>query len=425
MARHALLVGNSVSYSDTTKSVTTHVLSRTLGKLANLLTDLEQPFSFRVVTKIDADAKEVRSALEDGAERAATDGELFLFYYFGHGILSSGLQLQLLHPGRNKGETSVLSLETIDTRIRESSLKKSLFVLDCCYAGAVDRNFDSSLSGQHCRLASTTPSALAYVTSGRLEEPIGIFTAAVIESFANPRACVSATNNNVTAESLFAFAQQRTAELSGDQTQVPTIHGHLNETLFVYRDSPRIHLGYSEWADEKTAYAKILAICRTLSARNFYSIESLHKTLTRDYRKSFQTLFKTPDGAFEYRSVSTGVIARYMRFLQRLGFADAETLALKPNGRLLARQWRGRYNELLLDAIDTYLLREAALSREDILHAARSVLNNRSIPSRDEVADTLALRGRLLRRNDIGLVLDLLAYIGAIRVAEKRAYFPW
>ena len=424
MSRQALLVGNSVSYSDIAKSVTRPVLERTLKRVSELLSDLESPYSFDIRTAIDRPAKEVRSALEDAAERAARHGELLLFYYFGHGDLSSELQLLLLHPGKQKGETTTLPLDTIETRIRETNLRRSLLILDCCYAGAVARTFPFSLTGQHCRVASTVPSAYAYVTSGRLEEPIGTFTAAVMEAFTTPEACVSATDDRVTAESLFTYARDRTIELSGDNRQVPVIHGHLTETLFEFRSVPRIHEGYSAWADEKTAYAKILAICQTLRRHEPHSIHALHTRLLREHRRSFRTLFKKPDGSFEYRPVAVSVVSRYVRFLHRLGLLHFDTLALTSEGRALADRWKESYNGRLLAIIDTYLTR-AGVSRDRIVKAAQRVLSNRRVPSKSEITDLLMLTGHRLPRHEIGIVLDLMGYIGAMRVTDERAYFPW
>jgi hypothetical protein len=340
------------------------------------------------------------------------------------GNLSSELQLLLLHPGNQKGETTILPLETVETRIRETQLEKSLVILDCCYAGAVARTFPFSLGGQHCRMASAVPSAYAYVTSGRLEEPIGMFTAAVMEGFTTAEACVSATDDRVTAERLFEFARARTMEMSGDHNQEPVIHGHLGETLFEYRSAPRIHQGFSTWADEKTAYSKILSICRTLRRWEPRSIRALHSRLLREHRSSFRTLFKKPDGSFEYRPVSLAVIGRYARFMSRIGLLHLETLSLTPEGRAISDRWRDEYNRRLLDTIDVYLT-SAGMNRERVIKAAQRILSNRRIPSKNEITDLLMLTGHRLPRHEIGMVLDLMGYIGAIRVADERAYFPW
>jgi hypothetical protein len=53
MTRRALLVGNSVTYSDLSKSITRPVIERTIQRLKALLTDLEPKYAFDVSTCID------------------------------------------------------------------------------------------------------------------------------------------------------------------------------------------------------------------------------------------------------------------------------------------------------------------------------------------------------------------------------------
>src|ERR1035437_7129174 len=76
--------------------------------------------------------------------------------------------------------------------------------------------------------------------------------------------------------------------------QSPGVHntGSLRETLFEYRSAPSLRPGYSHSADEKTAYAKIVVICRALTEANFQNILSLHRHLVKKYSRSFETLYK-------------------------------------------------------------------------------------------------------------------------------------
>jgi hypothetical protein len=64
------------------------------------------------------------------------------------------------------------------------------------------------------------------------------------------------------------------------------------------------------------------------------------------------------------------------------------------------------------------------MSREDVEHALRQILASRGVPTKQEVLDYLSL-GRSVPKDELGIVLDLLGYIRAIRMATKHAYFPW
>jgi hypothetical protein len=424
MTRRALLVGNSVTYSDLSKSISRPILERTIQRLKALLSGLETEYAFDVSVCIDERGQAVRRKLEELAERAARDGDLLLFYYFGHGDLSADSKLLLLHRGLKNGEHDKVALEQLETRISESGVEKSLFLLDCCYAGGVERTFPYTLRGEHCRIAATAPSSKAYILSGTVEDPIGSFTSALMESFTAPSACVSSVDNRVTTESLFNFIQTLQADNKRTQVQTPRIQGNLRETLFEYRSTPALHRGYANWADEKTAYAKVIVICRALAETSFPNILALHRHLTKKYARSFETLHKQTDGTFTYVPVGHKVVARYLGFMDRIGLIHRSALGLSTRGRSLASNWEERGNELLLDALDNYLLART-MTRDHLINATQRVLQNRRIPTKHEVADMLSLTGYRLPKWDVGLILDLLGYAGALRVAEQRAYFPW
>jgi hypothetical protein len=230
--------------------------------------------------------------------------------------------------------------------------------------------------------------------------------------------------NRVTTTSLFDYLQKEIAQSDRGSVQRPTSEGSLTETLFEYRSVPSLRAEYSHWADEKTAYAKIVVICRALLEENFQSLFSLHRYLVKKYLRSFQTLYKREDGTFVYVPVGHGVVGRYLGFMRRLNLLQDDEIQLSSRGKLLARNWESRGNQLLLDAVDAYLA-ERGMTQDDLIGATRRVLQNRRIPTKHEVADNLSLTHYRLSKSDIGILLDLLAYAGALRVAERRAYFPW
>ncbi len=237
------------------------------------------------------------------------------------------------------------------------------------------------------------------------------------------RLCVNA-DNRVTATSLFNYLTAALAEDDRGRMQKPSMQGSLPDALFEYQSTPNIHRAYSSWADEKTAYAKIVVICRALAEETFKNTFALHSYLTRKYRKSFQTLYKEADGTFVYRPVSPPVVGRYIGFMRRIGLMGDAAFTLSQRGRLLASHWQSRGNELLLESVDTYL-KEKGMSRSALIDATRRVLQNRRIPTKHEVADMLSLTNYRLPKWDVGVLLELLAYAGGLRVAEQRAYFPW
>src|SRR5262245_54426681 len=134
MSRQAILVANSVTYSDSKASITAPVLRRTIERFASILHGLPDDYSFEVTILLDKLPIDVRHKVEDVAQEAHDSDSLFLFYYFGHGFLSAELELQFLHPGKTKNSNEYLKLSSIENIIDAVDLPKSIFILDCCYA---------------------------------------------------------------------------------------------------------------------------------------------------------------------------------------------------------------------------------------------------------------------------------------------------
>lgn len=105
MTCEALLIANSVSYSEISRSISVSEIKRTINRFAGLLGDLPNPYRFHVTKLFDVTPREVRDKVGTLAEAAANSSSLFLFYYFGHGLLSTELELMFLHP---RGQVEIM-----------------------------------------------------------------------------------------------------------------------------------------------------------------------------------------------------------------------------------------------------------------------------------------------------------------------------
>lgn len=422
MTREAVLVANSVTYSNPAFTVKPSVLGRIVNRFSKALEELPASYGFHVTKVIDASPRDVRAKVEAAAERAASSNSLFLFYYFGHGVLGPDFELLFLHP-RETNQDNTLRLSTIENIVKDVKTPKSLFIVDCCYAGALVRTFTSTLSGEHCRIASTTPSSRAYVFSNEARDPIGIFTRSILNGLSSHRARKSITDNRITADTLFAYAQHVTREDTSG-IQEPTMIGRLTEPITEYLRKPEIIRGITPDADEKTAYRKILAICLTLaSIKTPTNLTTLYHALLKSHRKSFETLYKTSSGLFSYQAVKPIVVYRYLRVMRALRLIADDNIELSLTGKRLVAHWKSNYNARLLDSIDSYLS-SLNLGRGDIERALQQILENRGVPSRTEITDYIALR-QSIPKDTLGIILDLLGYMRAIGMSPSRAYFPW
>jgi len=428
VSRHAILVANSVTYLDTQRNVTGGLLRRTVSRIADVLESLPPDYRFRIATAIDKTPQEVRRIADAAAESAKKSDSLLLYYYFGHGALSPDQELQFVHPSTRDRETELFQLTEVESALQAAGARKILMILDCCYAGARPKEFGATLHGQRCLLASTTPTAKAYVHYSNTEPPIGTFSRMLFDGFFTKDASIAATDNRISAESLLRYAKAKTTEIT-EGVQTPYMHGQLAEPLSEYQPVPEILPGVTRHASVKSGYFKIHIIGRALASRStFPSIASLYKDILKRHRSSFLTPYKKDNGDIEYRPAQASALARYLRFLRALGVIEEDELRLTKRGRSFVARWTTQYNESILQALDTYLAAHG-LTRDGLQDILRGILARRGLPTSSEIVDYLALTGPRtsprMPSSDLRLVLDLLGYVGAVRVAIDRVYFPW
>jgi len=426
MPRYAVLVANSVSYlSDIQKSITKPMLRRTVAQISEMLRRLPKNYSFQIYTALDEREKRVRDLVERIARRAKSANSLLLFYYFGHGDLTEDSELQFVHPGKKRGEREFLRFTAVQDIFRNTvGISRTLTILDCCFSAAAGRKFDAGLRGENCLLASTTPIAAARIHYQKDEPPIGAFTRSMLNGLAIHDACVSNTNNEITAESLFRYASAETRTTTGG-LQEPYYFGHLSEPISEYVPIPEIEPGFTLRVNPKTGYMKIFAICRTLQAQaSFRSTRELYRQILKRYRKSFLVAYVWENGVHRYRPAKYTMLTHYIAFLRAIEIMDESSLSLSPRGRDLMGNWRTNQNRKFLIILDKYLA-DRGLSRPMIDETIRKILARRRMPTRTEVFTDLSLIGRRLPAAHLGLLLDLLGYIGAVRASSERVYFHW
>jgi hypothetical protein len=424
MPRQALLFANSVPPGLHGKGLSSATIRRTLSRFASVLSDLPGKYRFRVVQMVDKSPEKVRTTTSRLATLAHKSDDLFLLFYFGHAQLDSNSDLSFLHVPRKAGDRNNLPLIWLEHALSEAECKRSLFILDCCYAGAQPWRYDPPKGGEHCRIAATTPTSRAYIQANSLDEPIGFFTSSLIDAFASEIACVSVNDNSITTESLFRYVEAEVQQRT-NSVQKPVLYGSIRRELTVHQPRPNLIPGINLTIDEKTTYRKVLAIIIVLyKNRALRDAQALHNRLLREYPREFETLVKKPNRTFAYEPVSITVTYRYLRFLEKLGIVGATRIRLSPVGIKMAQRSKASFNTILLGQIDQYLNLHR-ITREDIEQALRRILSSRDIPSKSKVLDYLALGRPTVSKDELGTIIDLLGHIKAIRMSDGRAYFPW
>jgi hypothetical protein len=151
--RYAVLIGNSAYPADRIKLPPLRCPVHDVDGLAELLSS-EQHGSYQVTKLTNCNHHEIRRALYRTI-RNATDNDLVLVYYSGHGKLdqhgtlylaASDTAVEMLPP-------TAVSSEDIRNFIRDCTVRSVVVVLDCCFSGAVKRGLEKGASGDQAAAA--------------------------------------------------------------------------------------------------------------------------------------------------------------------------------------------------------------------------------------------------------------------------------
>lgn len=421
--RTALLLANSVTAQHTQERTPAALVRRTVEQVVSTLSHLPPPYAFDCTTMVDEPGDRVRRSIDRAAEQARDRDSLLLIYYFGHGRLEED-DLALVYPGKKNDQPKTLAFKAILHQVEVHAPKKVLFVLDCCYAGAAASQIDS-IAKHHCLMACTTPTTRAYFEES-FGRPIGIFTRALLSGISSSSATVSITDESITAQSLFGHAQRETED-GTHGAQQPYLRGSLNEPISVWTANPSIIEGVAD-APIKSGYSKLRAILKTMQRRRrFEDVKQLYEIALLHNRSEFLTPYKDKDGRISERPAHWTSIRRYVGFLRAIGALDEETLELTTTGSSLIADGDSQYNAKLLPLLDRYL-NANRISRESIRQSMRDLLQRRALPTMQNIITDLSLRnGYRLNQGHVGLLLQILGYVGAVGMAKNRdqVFFPW
>jgi hypothetical protein len=423
LARRAIVVANSVAEEGVLKGTPKTQARRAAEQISRVLS-LPSEFSFEVTELVDAGQQRVRNAVSNAARACRGNQDLLLFFYFGHGRRTLE-GLSFIHPSGGSSR-ELLDFRTLFHLIRAENPRNVLFVLDCCYAGAAAMQLTLPEAG-FCVLACTSPSTRAFWEK-RGEAPIGYFTGAFLDAFADPGAAVSLTDDSITTDSLFQFLVRKTRELS-QNAQVPYAIGRLNIEIARFQEEPILNTGFTEDVSPKSAYSKIFAVVDVLSRRNrpYDDLESLYRTVIAKHQRAFLTNYIDDRGSISQQPASWTVLRTYIPFLRSLKIVDDEELRLTPRGADLINGPRERYNQKLLLLLDRWF-GSLGLDRDSLRAAIVRVVARRWMPTRHNVLAEINLIARQVpSERTLSLGLDMYGYIGVFGMLRRRdqVYFPW
>ncbi len=165
----------------------------------------------------------------------------------------------------------------------------------------------------------------------------------------------------------------------------------------------------------------------TIARRTFANTRDLYAGIMKSYKPAFLTNYRDSHGNISQQPASWTVVRKYISFLRAIQVVDEEEIRLSPRGLELFEDAPSGYNGRLLRLIDRWL-KNHGLDRDQLRNAMQRVMQRRTLPTRSNVLNELALMRKMpVNEQHLTLALDSLGYIGMIGILRRRdqVYFPW
>lgn len=422
--RRAILIGNSVSYGDTSRDVKASVVRSVLRQLQDDLEGLgDFAFtSFNVL--IDKGTDAVRRELLRSIRTASRAEEQLLLYYFGHGVIPPfGDELYLYCRGsRHTEPPTMLKFSDIVEMMHSYSVPAAIVMLDCCYAGTVASKMRllDEYKGKYFLMASVTWKEKAAIDYG--ETPIGVFTRYALNAFKNPGARLPHTRD-VTFRSYYDLVERLAVAKS--QQRAMSADGNLGGDIFFKQTStPKIQAGARRTVPKKSAYRKMLMVGQLLLAKEYPSLASLYAFVGQLKPPEFLQPVKVGKNKVEYQCSSKDSFSSYVGLCKWFGIVeDSLPLRLTAAGKTMVRQQGAKFNEGLHAAI-LEKWSQYGVGISDLEDAIGIRIRNSGIPSSERIFTDISLSKKMrMSKKIFNLLLDLTGYVGAVNYSAERTFF--
>jgi hypothetical protein len=428
MSRHAILIANKAETSDPRTSVSLNDARRNIADIAERLTSLGQ-YSFEVETLIDADHSQAINEIKrqiDSASSLIGDGDTdcLLFYYFGHAAERNN-DLHLIFKDSNTSKLpTLIPFQDIAKWVLGYGVRKTLFVLDCCFAGAAMYQAYAAMGPgyQFSIAASTVPTQRAHVKEGN--PSFGAFSLFFFNGLRDISAA-SQPSKSITVDSLFGYTRDRIRDLGYDQIPY-LIDGGLNNLLLAEAEPDRrLDTRFDAYAPRKSFYRKLWWLAIEVSEKRYHDASDLYKIVRIQRPIEFLTPIKRGDQTV-YEPVKLETLIGYLERMQTLGILrDRQPLALTPAGRQMVASNGDKFNEHLLAMVKAQF-DNAGTSLEAVDSLIRYKLQTRGMPTARELFLDARRREKLLMTSEwFRILIDLASNCRYFKSSSNRTYFPY
>ena len=424
MRRDCILIANSVTYGDASKSISKAVMRSVVNELEENLSRLDGSSAFNVTKILDEQYLDARERIRKAIKKSGTAGNTLLLYYFGHGIkptLEEELYLYCSDSDLDDPGTMIAFTEVVKW-LKDYKIPKVIVVLDCCYAGTVATKMHllQPIARSYYLMASVNPKEKALVDYGD-ERAYGVFSKYVLRGFKSTGA--RANGRQVTLRSFFNYVHKRTKEASLQEPY--SVDNNLaDEVFFVQSSAPAIERPLRSVTPKKSIYRKLFVIGMSLYKHGQQSERYLYASLKRRRPPELLQPKKIPNGT-KYEFVGESAFHNYIRLAVLLGIVQGgDLLSLTPVGRDMMQHAGASYNITLHNMIMKQW-RRLGLKLQDFEDAIYQRMQTGSPPSLLGIHRDLVLsRKAYVSKQLFSILFDLTGYVGALNYSADKTFFP-
>jgi hypothetical protein len=422
--RRGLLIANSVTYSDVSKSIPRATVKSVVSELADYLTGLSPGFEFDETPPIiDEGHAKARERIRKQIRRSNKASPL-LIYYFGHAMNDPYRKELYLYFRDSEAEDpgSMISLSDMAKWLEIYKVKSVVLMLDCCYAGTGAKALRLSDSVESGYLMASVNSQEKAMIDYEGERAYGVFSNYMLQAFKDPAARAEA--RNVTFKSFFRYIRN---EIKENSKQLPYEHDvNLgDEVFFVQTSEPVIPEAFRETTPRKAIYRKLFVIAAEISAKGEQSEKYLYAILKKRKQDEFLQPRKVGADTVSYEFVSATAFNRYIRLAVLLGIiTQKDLLVLTPDGKAMVER-AGRSFNSTLHRLVTAVWSRCGFKLTDFEDAIYRRMKHGLAPSLRGVHRDLTLSKPLGISKDLfNILFDLTGYVGALSYSDEKTFFP-
>jgi hypothetical protein len=442
MIRKAIFLINVAKSEDPKFNVNTQIAKEYSNQFTNILTSLGD-YSFTVDSIIDPKYNEGKSAISSILENyninfpelLTEDDSCLLFYYFGHSIDRNGTLYFLFSDSNVNQLSTCLSFNQVADEFFGYRFKNVIFILDSCYSGAsieyTARAFNQN--SNYAFLCSAIQTNKAYIVEGKT--PFGVFSTLLFNNLKNQRT-IRNRSGEITVSTLFDYTDSLIKNKNPQDgpvfafSQIPKYFGHGMNDFTLSKNEVRktIVSTPNDKAPTKSYYSKYLWIGRNIFSRGSISLDALYDLVIKQRPEPFLTpISNLTTGETHYYPVKDVTFFTYINSLQDLHIItnDDAKLELTQRGLRMFVDNESNYNLELLELIKEEFSKSGMeVNHLDYILQRRMSLGK--IPVAGELhKDAKSLYQFNMNSNWFSILLDLLSYIGYIRLTTRKTYYPY